>query len=84
MLVEVKVFETGTLNQTVLRPRKYDALFFGQVVNQMTDLFAYWHSSQRSDPGLNIALYANPKTDKLLEDAHRTLYYSGSVQSRDQ
>lgn len=73
MLVEVKVFETGTLNQTVLRPRKYDALFFGQVVNQMTDLFAYWHSSQRSDPGLNIALYANPKTDKLLEDAQKTL-----------
>ncbi len=73
MNVEVKVFETGTLNQSVIRARKYDVLFFGQVVNQMTDLFAYWHSSQRSDPGLNIALYANPKTDKLLEDAQKTL-----------
>jgi peptide/nickel transport system substrate-binding protein len=73
MIVDVKIFETGALNQTVIRPRKYDALFFGQVVNQMTDLFAFWHSSQRSDPGLNIALYANPKTDKYLEDAQKTL-----------
>jgi peptide/nickel transport system substrate-binding protein len=73
MAVDVKVFETGTLNQSILRPRKYDVLFFGQVVNQMTDLLAFWHSSQRSDPGLNIALYTNPKADKLLEDAQKTL-----------
>ena len=35
------------------------------------DLFAFWHSSQRKDPGLNIALYANSKADKLLEDARK-------------
>jgi len=29
----------------------------------------FWHSSQRLDPGLNIALYANIKADKLLEQA---------------
>jgi peptide/nickel transport system substrate-binding protein len=67
--VEMKVFEIGTLNQNVIRPRKYDALFFGQVVNHESDLMAFWHSSQRNDPGLNIALYANQKTDKLLESA---------------
>lgn len=71
--VEVKVFETGALSQSVIRPRKYDALFFGQVVNELPDLFAFWHSSQRKDPGLNIALYTNPKADKLLEDANKTL-----------
>lgn len=75
--VEVKVFEIGTLNQNVIRPRKYDALFFGQVVNHESDLMAFWHSSQRNDPGLNIALYANSKTDKLLETALTTLDESG-------
>lgn len=65
--VELKVFDTGNLNQSVIRPRKYDALFFGQAVSHESDLFAFWHSSQRNDPGLNIALYANAKVDKLLD-----------------
>ncbi len=74
--VELKVFEIGNLNQDIIRPRKYDALLFGQVINSDSDLFAFWHSSQRSDPGLNIALYSNPKVDKLLEGAIVTLSQS--------
>ncbi|MCE9585294.1 hypothetical protein K8Q94_01575 [Candidatus Nomurabacteria bacterium] len=69
MKVDVKTFETGNLNQTVIRPRKYDALLFGQIINHESDLFAFWHSSQRHDPGLNIAMYTNAKVDKILEDA---------------
>lgn len=33
------------------------------------DLFAFWHSSQRNDPGLNVAQFADIDTDKLLEKA---------------
>jgi len=66
--VEIKVFETSDLNQNVIRPRKYDALLFGEIIGRSSDLFAFWHSSQRNDPGLNIALYANITADKLLED----------------
>ena len=68
--VNVKIFEIGDLNQNIIRPRKYDALLFGEVVGSGDpDPFAFWHSSQRNDPGLNIALYANSKVDKLLEEA---------------
>ena len=67
--VSLKIFESGDLNQNVIRPRKYDALLFGEIVSRELDLFAFWHSSQRNDPGLNIALYANITADKLLEDA---------------
>lgn len=70
--VDVKVFEMNDLNQTIIRPRKYDALFFGEVIGRELDLYAFWHSSQRNDPGLNIAMYTNAKTDSLLETA-RTL-----------
>lgn len=72
-LVEVKIFKTGDLNQEVIRPRKYDALFFGEIIGRESDPFAFWHSSQRNDPGLNIALYANITTDKLLERGRVTL-----------
>lgn len=67
--VELKVFGAGDLNQNVIRPRKYDSLLFGEIIGHDSDLFAFWHSSQRNDPGLNIALYANITTDKLLQDA---------------
>lgn len=66
--VSVKVFEGGYLNQNIIRPRKYDALLFGQIVNSDSDLYAFWHSSQAADPGLNIALYDNEKADKILEN----------------
>jgi peptide/nickel transport system substrate-binding protein len=67
--VNVKIFETGELNQSVIRPRKYDALLFGEIVGRDLDLYAFWHSSGRLDPGLNIAEYINVKADKILEKA---------------
>src|SRR6185369_17927164 len=70
--VDIKTFETGNLNQNVIRPRKYDALLFGEIINNESDLFAFWHSSQRKDPGLNVAMYTNAKVDKILEDAFVT------------
>ncbi|MBI2048666.1 MAG: hypothetical protein HYT30_01940 [Parcubacteria group bacterium] len=69
--VSVKVFSTSDLTNTVIRPRDYQALLFGEVVGRSLDLFAFWHSSQRNDPGLNLALYTNVKADKLLADARR-------------
>ncbi|MEK7662499.1 MAG: ABC transporter substrate-binding protein [Patescibacteria group bacterium] len=66
--VELKVFEIGDLNQNIIRPRKYDALFFGEIVGFGSDPYPFWHSSQRNDPGPNIALYTNTKADKILEE----------------
>lgn len=74
--VNIKIFEIGDLNQNVIRPREYEALLFGEIIGRDLDLFAFWHSSQRNDPGLNIALYANIKTDKLLEQT-RTINDEG-------
>ena len=70
--VTIKVFNTNDLNQNVIRPRKYDALLFGEIIGRESDPFAFWHSSQRNDPGLNIALYANIKADGLLEKGRKT------------
>ncbi len=69
MKVDIKTFEIGNLNQSVIRPREYDSLLFGQIINHESDLFAFWHSTQRKDPGLNVAMYTNTKVDKILEDA---------------
>ncbi len=70
--IDVKVFEQGDLSQNVIRARKYDALLFGEVIGRELDLFAFWDSSQRNDPGLNIAGYANTTVDKALEALRQT------------
>jgi peptide/nickel transport system substrate-binding protein len=70
--VEVNVFEPGDLNSSVIRPRKYDALLFGEIIGHDLDLYPFWHSSQRNDPGYNIAMYTNLTADKLLDEARYT------------
>lgn len=70
--VNVKIFQVSDLNQNIIRTRKYDALLFGEVVGRDLDLYPFWDSSQRVDPGLNIALYANVKADKDLEGIRMT------------
>ncbi len=70
--VTLDVFELGDLNQNVIRPRQFDALFFGEIVGADPDPFAFWHSSQRTDPGLNVSLYTNLNVDKLLTEARST------------
>jgi peptide/nickel transport system substrate-binding protein len=70
--VDIKIFESSDLYQNVIRTRKYDALLFGQFIGKDRDLYAFWHSSQRNSPGLNVALYANAKVDKILEQIRTT------------
>lgn len=67
--VQVEQFEQSDLLQTAIRPRDFEALLFGLDMNRAVDLYPFWHSSQREDPGLNISQYANIEVDKLLDKA---------------
>lgn len=67
--VSIELYEPGDLSQNIIRPRKYEALLYGMVIGRNQDLYAFWSSQERNDPGLNIALYANKTVDALLEDA---------------
>lgn len=68
--VELKVYETA--DQSVIRPRRHEALLFGMELGHELDLYAFWHSSQRNDPGLNISQYANLESDTMLETLRTT------------
>lgn len=70
--VDIELYEPGDLSQNVIRPRKYGALLYGMVIGRDQDLYAFWDSQERNDPGLNIALYANKNVDALLEHARST------------
>jgi peptide/nickel transport system substrate-binding protein len=65
--VQIEQFEQSDLLQQVIRPRDFESLLFGLDMSRAVDLYPFWHSSQREDPGLNISQYANIEVDKLLE-----------------
>jgi peptide/nickel transport system substrate-binding protein len=75
--VDIELYEPGDLSQNVIRPRKYEALLYGMVIGRDQDLYAFWDSQERNDPGLNIALYANKTVDALLEDARSSADQAG-------
>ena len=60
------------LESRVIRPRNFEMLLFGQVYGYEADPFAFWHSSQIKDPGLNITFFSDKKVDKILEDIRKT------------
>lgn len=67
--VQVEQYEQTGLVQSVIRSRDFQALLFGIDMNRLQDLYPFWHSSQKDDPGLNIAQYTNVSVDRLLETA---------------
>lgn len=70
---ELQIYDTNELTGTVIRPREYEAILFGNVINRDLDYYAFWHSSQRNDPGLNLASYTSIESDFALEDARSTM-----------
>ena len=71
--VNLEILDAVTVQQDHIKTREYEALLFGEVLNADPDPFAFWHSSQRKDPGLNLAVYANDEIDKLLEEARQSI-----------
>ncbi len=70
--VSAEQFEQTGLVQSVIRPRDFQALLFGLDMSRSYDLYPFWHSSQKDDPGLNIAQYTNLSVDELLGTARTT------------
>jgi peptide/nickel transport system substrate-binding protein len=69
--VEVEVLSTSDLQQNYIRTREYDALLFGQETSLNSDVYPFWHSSQKQDPGLNLSLFDNKRADELLDQARQ-------------
>ncbi len=55
--------------QTTLQPRAYDVLLYKLVIGVDPDVYAYWHSSQASRAGYNLANYRSSPSDDALSSA---------------
>ncbi|OGG62210.1 hypothetical protein A3C87_01310 [Candidatus Kaiserbacteria bacterium RIFCSPHIGHO2_02_FULL_49_34] len=58
--------ERADMNSTIAA-REYEMLLYGTAFGRARDLYPFWHSSRRVEPGLNVALYTNLSADTSLE-----------------
>lgn len=70
--VEIKTFDLATLERDILRRKEYEAILFGVLLKFSPDPFSLWHSSQRSELGLNLSNYNNREIDSLTETARKS------------
>jgi peptide/nickel transport system substrate-binding protein len=77
--VTIKTVGVAELQQTVIRPREYQALLFGEVSSFNPDPYSFWHSSQKNDPGTNFSLFDNQDVDDALATARETLDESARI-----
>jgi peptide/nickel transport system substrate-binding protein len=86
----VQAVSLGDLEQSYLRPRHYQLLLYGENIGADPDVYAYWDSSQKDDPGLNLSQYQSGTADQALEQgrvltdsAERAVKYTTFLQAWD-
>lgn len=67
VITTIAVYDVSDLNQNIIKDRNFEALLFGAITESPSDLYAFWHSSQRVYPGLNISNYVSKDLDENLE-----------------
>ncbi len=66
--VDLQILPIQELEREVILTKNYEALLFGEIVNQSLDLFTFWHSSQVGSFKLNLSNFKNKELDKLIEE----------------
>jgi len=67
--VSIEALLFSDIQQNHIRPREYDALLVGQDASFNVDPYSFWHSSNKKDPGLNLAMFDDEEADKMIAEA---------------
>lgn len=66
---EAPLIKAEEIQQNNILPRAYDILVYEIALGRDPDVYAYWHSSQASERGLNLSNYKSAKVDDALDSA---------------
>ncbi|MFC1787750.1 ABC transporter substrate-binding protein [Patescibacteria group bacterium] len=69
--LEVDLINSEQFFASVLEQREYDILLTGALLGADPDPYSFWHSSQITEGGLNLANYANRNVDALIEQGRK-------------
>lgn len=69
--MKLRVLEWQAFLNTVVHPRKFDAVLLGWGLSIIPDAYSIWHSSSSKSMGFNFIHYENKKVDRLIEKAEK-------------
>ncbi|MDD5717211.1 MAG: peptide-binding protein [Sulfuricurvum sp.] len=67
VIVTLRVMEWQAFLNTVVSPRKFDAVLLGWSLSLTPDPYALWHSDSDVPGGFNLVGYHSKRTDRLIE-----------------
>lgn len=71
--MKIRVVEWQAFLNTIVHPRKFEAIIMGWGMALMPDARSIWHSSSDVVGGFNFIGYHNKHVDKLIEEAEVTI-----------
>ena len=71
--VTIRAMEWQAFLNTVVNPRKYEAIVLGWALGLMPDAYSIWHSEGDKKGGFNFIHYKNPRVDSLIKKAEKTV-----------
>jgi peptide/nickel transport system substrate-binding protein len=70
--LDTEFYESNEFLESILKPKDFDAIFFGLETSRDPDRYINWHSSGIA-PGYNFTSFQNPTADKSLEEGRSEL-----------
>lgn len=67
VIIKTALVKPSDFQQNVIIPHSYDILLYELAIGQDPDVYAYWHSSQAAERGLNLSEYKSTTVDLALE-----------------
>ena len=71
--MKIRVMEWQAFLNTVVLPRKFEAIILGWSLSLMPDAKSIWHSESISKGGFNLVHYKNKTVDALIEKGAKTI-----------
>ena len=65
---ELEIISKNKIRHDVIESRNYEILIFGEIMNESSGPYPFWHSSQTKHPGLNLSILTNKDINAALED----------------
>lgn len=77
--VDLEFVSPEVVSNDIIRNKNYQALLYGEQTGADPDVYAFWHSSQTGDKGLNLSNYSSSEVDKILENGRANLDYDSRL-----
>ncbi|MDR2790185.1 MAG: peptide-binding protein [Campylobacteraceae bacterium] len=71
--VSVRAMEWQAFLNTVVNPRRFEAIIMGWQMGLKPDAYSIWHSESAKIGGFNLANYKNEEVDALIKKAEKTV-----------